>query len=136
MQVLENFKHAETFAQMTLGDKMIATMYVIALGMGITFVALVLIWGMSALMSKIILSLETKSKLQITTAAKLPVQVQIKNESESEPDEALIAVITAAIAASLNTSMHHLVVTNIIRIQDDTPVWGSAGRINVMGSRI
>jgi hypothetical protein len=34
MEVLEQFKHAESFAQMALGDKLIATMYVIILGHG------------------------------------------------------------------------------------------------------
>ncbi|MBF4695600.1 OadG family protein [Fusibacter ferrireducens] len=133
MQILENFKHAETFAQMTLGDKMMATLYVILLGMGITFVALILIWALTALMSRIIRAVEGGSKPAVTEAVapKAPAQTTV-NEEE---DEALIAVITAAIAASLNTSMHNIIVTNITRINDETPVWGRAGRSDVMNSR-
>ncbi len=136
MQILENFKHAGTFAQMTLGEKMTATLYVILLGMGITFVALILIWALTALMSRIIRAIEGGAKPAITEAPKsntpaAPAQVAISEEE----DEALIAVITAAIAASLNTSMHNIVVTNITRVNDETPVWGRAGRSDVMNSR-
>jgi len=133
MQILENFKHAGTFAGMTLGDKLIATMYVILLGMGITFVALVLIWAMTALMSRIIKSIEGGNKPAVTKVEqpKAPASV-VQNE---EDDQELIAVITAAIAASLNTSMHNILVTNITRVNDSTPVWGRAGRSDVMNSR-
>ena len=133
MQILENFKHAGTFAGMSLGDKVIATLYVILLGMGITFVALILIWALTALMSRIIKAVEGGTKPAVTEAPKpkAPVAVAVKEEE----DEALIAVITAAIAASLNTSMHNIVVTNITRINDETPVWGRAGRSDVMNSR-
>lgn len=136
MQILENFKHAGTFAQMSLGDKMVATLYVILLGMGITFVALILIWALTALMSRIIRAVEGGAKPAVTEAtnSKAPVAPAQVAVSEEE-DEALIAVITAAIAASLNTSMHNIVVTNITRVNDETPVWGRAGRSDVMNSR-
>ena len=41
----------------------------------------------------------------------------------------LVAVITAAIAVSLNTSTHNIVVKNIRRRQDTTPVWSKFNRI-------
>ncbi len=133
MQILENFKHAETFAQMTLGDKMVATLYVILLGMGITFVALVTIWAITALMSKILMGLEGKSQpaVKAVDVAKAPVAEAAPKEDEGE----LVAVITAAIAASLGTSMHNIIVTNIRRVEDATPTWGRAGRSDVMNSR-
>jgi hypothetical protein len=111
MQILENFKHADTFVQMTIGERVAATMYVIILGMGITFTALVLIWGMTA-------------------PAAAAVEVEAADQSE------LIAVISAAIAASMHTSMHNIVVTSIRRTGDSTPVWGQMGRSDVMNSRL
>lgn len=133
MQVLENFKHAGTFAQMSFGDKMTATLYVILLGMGITFVALVTIWGLTALMSKIIRAYEGSKEAAVAKVA--PTAPAQATQQVVEDDTELVAVITAAVAASLNTSMHNIVVKNITRVGDQTPVWGQAGRSEVMNSR-
>lgn len=134
MHVLENFKHADTFVQMSMSDKLIATGYVIILGMGITFVALVLIWWITVLMSKTIHKLEARSNITVVKpkeqAALSTVAVPVQND-----DEALIAVITAAIAASMNTTMQGIRVTNIRRISDSTPTWGKSGRSDVMNAR-
>lgn len=136
--VLEQFKHKETFEAMSFSDKMLGTLYTILLGMFVTFVALVLIMYLTKLMSRIILSLDKKSQpakpavVQPAVAQpSAPVQV-----AASEEDEELVAVITAAIAASLNTSMHNIVVTNITRVNDTTPAWGKVGRNEVMASRM
>jgi len=134
MQLLDNFKHAETFAQMPMGERVQATLYVIMLGMSITFVALVFIWGMTLLLSKVVQSIEKKAQPAVmpapkTASAPAPAAIE-KDDSE------LVAVITAAIAASMNTSMHNIVVTNIVRTGDGTPVWGRMGRSDVMNSRL
>jgi sodium pump decarboxylase gamma subunit len=135
MDILEQFTHAESFANMPMGDKLIATMYVIALGMGITFVALVLIWGLTVLMSKIIMAIEGGNKPEIKNVKPVAVEKPVVETPQEEDQSELIAVITAAIAASLNTSMHNIVVSNITRVSDNTPVWGQTGRSEVMASR-
>jgi sodium pump decarboxylase gamma subunit len=138
MHVLERFTHADTFAQMELGEKLLATGYVIILGMGITFVALILIWALTSLMSKMIQSLENKNSVAkvksqpVAPVKSEPAAAVIVDETD---DGELIAVITAAIAASLNTSMHNIRVSNIRRINDATPVWGKSGRNEVMNTR-
>jgi sodium pump decarboxylase gamma subunit len=134
MEILEQFTHAESFAQMAMGDKLIATMYVIALGMAITFTALILIWGLTVLMSKIIMAIDANHKPEIKKVKPVVIEKPIAAEPEVDQSE-LIAVITAAIAASLNTSMHNIVVSNITRVSDNTPVWGQIGRSEVMASR-
>ena len=138
MEVLEQFKHAESFAQMALGDKLIATMYVIILGMGITFVALVLIWGLTALMSRVLRSINIEPKKPVAKAPVTPkvepAQTIVKNEVQEDETE-LVAVISAAIAAAMGTSIHKIIVTNIKRIPDATPTWGQVGRSEVMAAR-
>ena len=139
MHVLENFKHADTFVQMSMSDKLIATGYVIVLGMGITFVALVLIWWITVLMSKTIQKFEAKTHLtevksqssKVTVSQPIPTLETLAVEDESE----LVAVITAAIAFSLSTSVQSIRVTNIRRIVDATPTWGKSGRNDVMNAR-
>lgn len=136
MQVLENFKHAESFAQMELADKLIATGYVIVLGMGITFIALMLIWFLTVLMSKFIQRVESKQAITEVKPAVVATPAAVTTAIVNDEDESeLIAVITAAIAASMNTSMHNIVVTNIRRVPDTTPTWGKLGRSDVMNAR-
>ena len=133
MHVLENFKHAETFYQMSMSDKLIATGYVIILGVGITFIALMLIWWITVLMSKTIQKIEAKTHLtevksQSSVLQPAPIVESVTVDDESE----LVAVITAAIASSLSTSVSSIRVTNIRRIVDATPTWGKSGRNDVM----
>ncbi|HSN65440.1 MAG TPA: OadG family protein [Fusibacter sp.] len=139
MQVLENFKHADTFVQMSMSDKLIATGYVIILGMGITFIALVLIWWITVLMSKTIHKLEARTNLtevKSQSSQKQVLQPAPINETVTIDDESeLVAVITAAIASSLSTSVSSIRVTNIRRIVDATPTWGKSGRNDVMNAR-
>ncbi|MDW7668007.1 MAG: OadG family transporter subunit [Bacillota bacterium] len=49
---------------------------------------------------------------------------------QKEDDGELIAIITAALAASLNTSKDKLIIKNIRQIQD--PTWAQTGRIQNM----
>jgi sodium pump decarboxylase gamma subunit len=132
---------------MTIGERVAATLYVIILGMGITFTALVLIWGMTALLSRIVRSLEQKGQPAVAKAAAqavkagstapAPMAVSADAGTSVATDQSeLIAVISAAIAASMHTSMHNIVVTSIRRTGDSTPVWGQMGRSDVMNSRL
>lgn len=50
-------------------------------------------------------------------------------------DDALIAVITAAIAASLGTSTNGVVVKSIERTGQNVPSWGARGRIEQVYNR-
>ncbi len=139
MHVLDNFKHADTFVQMSKSDKLIATGYVIILGMGITFIALVLIWWITVLMSKTIHKFEAKANLTevktLSPQKSAPLATPVIEALTVEDDYELVAVITAAIASSLSTSVQSIRVTNIRRITDATPTWGKSGRNDVMNAR-
>jgi hypothetical protein len=56
-----------------------------------------------------------------------PVITTAQAES-SRNDAALIAVIAAAIAASLGTSANGIVIRSLRRSRPSTPKWGAAGR--------
>ena len=55
-----------------------------------------------------------------------PVQTVEVSEPQMNEEE-LIAVITAAIAASLNTSTYNLQIKSYRRIEDKKPAWNKAG---------
>ncbi|MDN5352577.1 MAG: glutaconyl-CoA/methylmalonyl-CoA decarboxylase subunit delta [Clostridiales bacterium] len=140
MSILERFQHFGTFSQMSLGDKLVASLYVTLLGMGITFTALIIIWGVTTLMSKSIRKSEMKKTLESATVqavatAKgkaLPTENAI-DKGETLEDELLIAVITAAIVAATGKSF---TIKTIRRVDDQAPVWGKMSRRDVMNSRI
>ena len=62
--------------------------------------------------------------------------VEVK-EQVKEPvnDEELIAVLTAAIAASLNTSTYNLKIKSYRRIGSNAPAWNRAGLNDTIDSR-
>lgn len=135
MGILEQLQNQETYELMSYGDRLLGTLIVIGLGMLITFVVLVLILFLTKLMSFIIQQIEKPKVSQpVEPVQKQPVLAAETVQNE-EADEELIAVITAAIAASLNTSMHNIVVSQIRRVPDSTPVWGKSGRSEVMTAR-
>lgn len=135
MGILEQLQNQETYELMSYGDKLLGTLIVIGLGMLITFVVLILILFLTKLMSFAIQHIEKPKVSQpIESVQKQPVATTQSLQNE-ENDEELIAVITAAIAASLNTSMHNIVVSQIRRVPDTTPVWGKSGRSEVMTAR-
>lgn len=135
MSLLERFANPELIHNMSLGEKFLASLYVTVLGMTVTFIALMILWGCILIMSKALNTAKPKKKT--IEVAKSPVPEQkIADPKVEENDEELVAVITAAIAASLNTSTHNIVVRNIVRIPDPTPVWGKTGRIEQMNKML
>jgi len=104
---------------------------VTALGMGVTFAALIALSFMLDLMKILFYKDSSKAPVKVEPQAKVVAPESIAPAAEEENEE-LVAVITAAVAASLNTSTHNIVVRNIVRLPDATPTWGRAGRIDQM----
>jgi len=59
----------------------------------------------------------------------------MKTDAKKTNDTELIAVLTAAIAASMNTSAYNLKIKSYKRIHDTIPAWSKAGRADIMNSR-
>ena len=60
----------------------------------------------------------------------------MENLRNTPHDAELIAVLTAAIAASLNTSAYNLRIKSFRRVDGVTPAWSGAGRMDIMNSRL
>ncbi len=135
MTLIDRFANPDLIKTMPLGEKMLASLYVTLLGMAITFVALMLLWGMIALMSRILGTKPSKKETQVVVALQAETETAI-DKKEGEIDEAIVAVIAAAVAASMNTSVHNIVVRNIRRTQNAVPAWGNAGRFEQMKTRV
>lgn len=136
MEILDKFSDPNLIGTMTVGEKITATMITTILGMGITFLSLILIWGMIIVMSKI---LNPEKKKEVIKVVNAPSQPEVVENDAPVVDEGIsgevIAVIAASIAASLNTSIHNIVVRNVVRVSEASPAWNSAGRQEQMNTR-
>lgn len=129
--LLEKFADPNVINTLTSSERILASLMVTLLGMGITFSALVIIWGVIGLMSKIMAPKPKSEPVVVET-----VSETVAVESTEENDEELIAVITAAVAASLNTSIHNVVVRNIVRSNDNSTAWSRAGMVDRINANL
>lgn len=104
-------------------------------GMGLAIVFGVLVVLMIVLyLFKVIFykdPVKTAAKVQNTPA----VETAKPEEETAEDTDELIAVITAAVAASLNTSTYNLQIKSIRRVDDKRPSWNKAGLRETIDNR-
>lgn len=100
------------------------------LGMAIVFSVLVVLMIVLYLF-KVIFYKQPK-KQEVT---EVPVQeTVVETESEMDDDE-LVAVLTAAVAASLNTSTYNLNIKSYRRIDNTRPAWNREGLRETINNR-
>lgn len=136
MTILEKFADPTLLEQMTAGEKFSAAMVTTVLGMGITFMSLVILWGLIIVMSKALNPEKKKEKIEVVQKPE-PAKVAAPAEEPAEEgiSDEIVAVLAASIAASLNTSIHNIVVRNVVRVSDASPAWNNAGRQEQMSTR-
>lgn len=135
LDLLSKLKDPNLIHTLSVGEKFQGALMVTILGMGITFSSLILIRYLTSLLSYVVMKIESKNKPAVELVSKTEAAV-VEEVVEETDDEELIAVISAAIAASLNTSIHNIVVRNIVRTEDATPAWGQAGRMQQLNNTI
>lgn len=106
-------------------------------GLGLTIVFLVLLILMIILiLFKVIFykdpAKQTVSKKEAPAAESEPV---IETAQSGLNEEELVAVLTAAVAASLNTSTYNLKIKSYRRINDSKPAWNKAGIRETINNR-
>ncbi len=136
MNLITRFADPTLIEQMSLGEKVSASLFVTALGMIITFCALIVLWGLTSFYSGLVQKAEAKKAADaVKPAAPTPAPAAVSNVEPEQDDEELVAVISAALASALGTSAHNIVVRNIVRVPDQTPAWGQTGRTQQMNAR-
>jgi sodium pump decarboxylase gamma subunit len=134
LSLLDRLADPQLIQQMTAGEKLSAALQVTVLGLGITFAVLILLWAIIAFMHKVTYRPEEKKNdLAVTTNSVAPV-APVAQAAAGE-DEELIAVITAAIAASLQKPLHSIIVKNIKRVPQNNLAWANAAKQEQLDSR-
>lgn len=137
MTLLEKLADPNLLEKLTTGEKVNAALQTTVLGMGITFGALVIIWGLCIVLSKVVESIQSGDKDEVKVIKKQKeVNIEEVDDSEDLSDDELVAVISAAIASSLNTSTENIFVRNIVRVNDNVPTWGRVARIDQVNSKL
>ncbi len=116
---------------MTIQEALAEGLSVTGVGLAIVFAVLVILMLVMILMKKIFYKEPQK------TAAPAPAQIKAEPAVvEAKVDEGeLIAVLTAAVAASLNTSTYNLQIKSYRRIGSNKPLWNRAGVTETINSR-
>ena len=101
-----------------------------------TFLGLAIVFGVLLILMVVlclfkVIFYKDPAKVKKTEVVAEPV---VEAEVETDDDE-LIAVLTAAVAASLNTSTYNLQIKSYRRIKDERPSWNKEGLREVINSR-
>lgn len=132
-ELLAQFANPETMTTLSLANKLLAGLVTTLLGMGITFTALIILQFAISWMDRL-LNRSAVSREQ--PAAQSPVTVTEQQTAEVQDDKELVAVITAVIALKLKTTADNIVIRNIVKIDDNSPLWNRTGIIEQMNSRL
>ncbi len=132
LSLMEKFADPALFESLTTSEKAMGSLITTCMGMGITFIVLVLLWAVIVVMSKFM------NKAQKTTVKGNSANVadSIVGQDEIINDAELVAAITAAIAAyegNLGLSSGNFVVRRITRIAGNA--WATAGMAECLESR-
>ena len=101
------------------------------IGLAIVFAVLVILMFVLKIMEKIFAP-KTEKKAEVVAPVSVVKQAEVV---ETEDDEEIIAVLTAAIAASLNTSTYNLKIKSFRRVANNAPAWNKAGLNETINSR-
>ncbi len=97
------------------------------IGMGTVFAVLAILWGVLELM-RVIFAPKTDKPAVAPEAVPAPVVAPTVPAPAETDDSELIAILTVAIAVSLNTSTYKLNIKSYRQIDNGTPVWNSVSR--------
>lgn len=127
-----------------LGEQLLMSLKVMVLGLGTVFIALIALIYVIEIINKVLNSrtnVGTKKNKHLATECD-EEKMSIENSTTlNAPDaiddeEEIVAVIAAAVAASLNYSTHDIIVRSVRRVSPNTPVWNRAGRNQQIAGRL
>ena len=141
MSLMEQFANPTYFEGLSMGERLTGATVTMCMGLGITFIVLIILWACIAIMAKIT---NRSTKTSDSAAAPAPAQAPAAAPAETKApaaeaaeiaDGELVAVIAAAVAAMENTVVSNLVVKKITRVSGPTNAWASAGLSECIDSR-
>lgn len=125
-----------TGENLSLGEALSMGGLVTGLGLLIVFAVLIILMLVLCLFKVIFYKDPNKNaKPEITPVAEEKAET-VPVQAQTADDEELIAVLTAAVAASLNTSTYNLRIKSYRRINNNVPAWNKAGVNETISNKI
>jgi len=127
MSLMAEFADPETLKSLSLTQKLIASLITTFLGMGITFLSLIIL--------QVVIGLLARFTAEKTVEAISPNAQQAATEEDRyHKDEELVAAITVALSLQLGTGVGNIVIRNIRKIEDHSPAWNKVGLAELMNN--
>jgi glutaconyl-CoA/methylmalonyl-CoA decarboxylase subunit delta len=134
-EIMAQLANPQTIKTLSFTEKMIGGSIVSCLGMGITFMALILLQFLMDLQSKIIARTEKKAVKAPAPSAAINQNAATTSGSNSN-DEELVAVISAAVAMEMQKSAWDIRIRTIRKIEEPSLAWNRAGILDQMNIRL
>ena len=134
--LLTAFADPEKIKEFTTNQRLWAGLITTILGMGITFVVLIVLQFVIGLFEKLSGS-EKKPTLTLKPAAAAAAAAgRVDEKPASRSDDELVPVIAASVAMVLGTSTGNIVIRDIKKVEDTSPTWRRAGIVEQMQNRV
>ena len=106
------------------------------IGLSTVFSVLIILMIVITIMKAVFYKDPSKSASKVIAPESASSEIPAKPVKTDEIDDSeLVAVITAAIAASLNTSTYNLRIKSLRRIDNNQPAWNRAGIRETINNR-
>lgn len=132
--LLTAFADPEKIKEFTTTQRLWAGLITTILGMGITFVVLVVLQFVIGFFEKL------SGPEQKPTPARKPAPAPAAKTANARPaaqrDDELVPVIAASVAMMLGTSTGNIVIRDIKQVEDTSPTWCRAGIVEQMQNRV
>jgi len=138
LSLMEKFVDPAMIDTLTIGEKSTGALITTVMGMGITFVVLIFLWGLIALMAKFTAEKTTvvnPDKDDLKKAGCPPTVTLTQTTTQTGTPTEVIAVIMAAISAFEGGAAGNLIIRKISRAAGQTTAWGTAGSSDAINSR-
>ena len=130
VELLAKFSDPNVIATLTVTQRLIAGLITTVLGMGITFLALIILQIVTSLFEKL-----TPAHTAASQPFSAPAPAQATAQQSGDDDE-LIAAITVALAVQLQTATSTIVIRNIRKLEDHSPTWNKVGLAEQMNNNV
>ena len=128
---MKEFAALQDMSQMAFAERMGHALTVTALGMGITFLVLIVLLYAIKLMSALL-----KEKKVVSEKVATEEVVETVSKVDEEDEEELVAVLMAAIVASSGLPYERIQLRSFREITEDLSVWSRAGVAETMNREI
>ena len=126
VDLLALFADPASLKELTVSQKMVASLATTLLGMGITFLALISLQIVITLMARFVPKGATV-KEKVSEGA--DVKEISGNKAEDECSQEVVAAISVSLAVLLQRSPRDLVIKNIRKVEETAPVWSKVGLV-------